>query len=667
MGNHLANERSPYLLQHAGNPVDWYPWGPEAFEKARAEDKPVFLSIGYSTCHWCHVMAEESFENEEVAEVLNRSFVSVKVDREERPDVDAVYMDVCTALNGSGGWPLTVLMTPGQQPFFAGTYLPRQSRGRSMGLLPLLRAVADKWARDRDSLVKTGAEITAHIRAGQPSGSAVPDEELLQRALVQLAGSYDRDCGGFGSAPKFPTPHNLLFLLRYAALADAKKVRAMVEHTLRQMYRGGIFDHIGGGFARYSTDREWLAPHFEKTLYDNALLALCYTEAWQEGRLALYREVAEATLDYCLRELQSPEGGFFSGQDADSEGEEGKYYLFTPDEVASVLGAEHARHFCECYDITAEGNFGGKSIPNLLRNERWNLLPEGYEDFRERLREYRAKRTELRTDRKLLTGWNGLMLMALARAARVFDDGRYAAAARELARFLLETAGAAQAETLRAVCYAEGGPLLPAQLDDYAFCALGLLELYALDYDSALLLRAEALAEQLLLHFADGGEGFFRTSECAEALIKRPKESHDGALPSGNSAAAVLFDLLGRLSGREKWREAADRQLRFLCRRAENYPAGAAFGLLALLSELFPTQELVCVCEAPPLLRRVTEKYAPALSVLLKRPGDAALEAFAPFAAPFAMQEGKATFYLCSGGACSLPFTEDAAPGDPQN
>ena len=660
MRNHLQNERSPYLLQHADNPVDWYPWGPEAFEKARVEDKPVFLSIGYSTCHWCHVMAEESFENDRVAQILNRHFVSVKVDREERPDVDAVYMEVCAALNGSGGWPLTVIMTPEQQPFFAGTYLPRESRGQYMGLIPLLTAVAVKWETDRASLLRAGAEITEHIRADRPLGGGEPDEDILRRAVEQLTASYDKEYGGFGTAPKFPAGHNLLFLLRYAALADAKDVRAMVEHTLQQMVRGGIFDHLGGGFSRYSTDREWLAPHFEKTLYDNALLALCYTEAWQDGHLALYRDVAEATLDYCLRELRADCGGFYSGQDADSEGVEGKYYLFSPDEVKAVLGEDHGRHFCECYDITEEGNFQGKSIPNLLLNTRWQLLPEGYADFREKLRLYRAERCALRTDKKLLTGWNGLLLMALSRAARVFADARYAAAARELAAFLLESAGAAEPERLRAVCYEQGGPGLPAQLDDYAFCALGLLEFYALDYDTSLLLRAEALARQILLHFADGKAGFFRTADTAEVLIKRPKESFDGALPSGNSAACVLFDLLGRLSGRELWREASLRQLRYLCCHAENYPAGSAFGFIALLHLLYPTRELVCVCrELPGLLKSITGKYAPELSVLVKRPGDGALAVFAPFTEPFVMQRDKATFYLCSGGVCSLPFTEE--------
>ena len=659
MSNHLINERSPYLLQHAENPVDWYPWGPEAFEKARAEDKPIFLSIGYATCHWCHVMAEESFENEAVAAVLNRDYVPVKVDREERPDVDSVYMEVCTALNGSGGWPLTLVLTPEGQPFFAGTYLPRESRGGRVGLLPLLRALSDRWRYDRPALLKTGAEITAWLTRDSAVKAGRADESLLRRAAEQLRDSYDKEYGGFGTAPKFPAPQNLLFLLRQAHLGGDRSLRAMAEFTLQQMYRGGIFDHLGGGFCRYSTDREWLAPHFEKTLYDNALLALCYTEAWQEGRYALWRSVAESTLDYCLRELRSENGGYFSGQDADSDGEEGKYYLFTQEEVCAVLGAGDGKHFCECYDITAEGNFHGKSIPNLLINQRWNLIPEGYDDFAERLRLYRQERCLLRTDTKLLSGWNGLMLLALARAAWVFDDARYREAAGELAGFLLRTAGAAEPENFAAVCYGDDRAALPAQLDDLAFTALGLLELYRVDFDAAHILEARALAEYLQAHFADGIGGYFRTSDRAEALIKRPKELFDGALPSGNSAAAVLFEQLGRLTGDTAWGERADGLLATLCAAAQRYPAAAPFALTALQGRVYPTRELCCVSEAPTeMLRGVLGRYAPELTVLLKRPGDEGLSEAAPFTAGMVQQDGKPSYYLCQNGTCGLPFTE---------
>ena len=656
MANHLAAERSPYLLQHADNPVDWYPWGAAAFERARAEDKPVFLSIGYSTCHWCHVMARESFADAAVAELLNRHFVAVKVDREERPDVDAVYMEVCTALNGSGGWPLTVILTPDQQPFYAGTYLPKLSRGGQLGLLPLLRAVADKWARDRASLLRAGAEITAHILSERPAGEGLTPEALVERCARQLLDELDADCGGFGSAPKFPSGHRLLFLLRYAALSGDKAARRAAELTLRQMARGGICDQIGGGFARYSTDREWLAPHFEKTLYDNALLALCYTEAWQDGHYAPWRAAAEATLDYCLRELKLPGGGFASGQDADSGGEEGSFYLFTPDEVERVLGREDGKHFCESFDVTAEGNFHGKSIPNLLLEPRWNLLPANIGAQREKLRLYREQRLSLGRDDKILSGWNGLLLIALSRAAWVFGEPRYAEAARELGRFLLEAADAGRPEMMRALCYGPEDTRFPAQLDDLAYVALGLLELYRLDFDTSLLLQAEALGLEIQAHFADGAGGFFRTSDRAEALIKRPKESFDGALPSGNSAAALLFDRLARLSGQERWREAWEKQLAFLCTEAGRYPAGFAAGAMAAFAAVYPTRELVWVpAGSKALPEAIAGRYAPELTLLRRRPDDGALSSFAPFTADMGLLDGRSALYPCADGACSLP------------
>ncbi|HBI64274.1 MAG TPA: hypothetical protein DDX51_04055, partial [Clostridiales bacterium] len=400
--NQLQYEKSPYLLQHAENPVDWRPWGAAAFAAAQKKDKPVFLSIGYSTCHWCHVMAHESFESEEVAGLINREYIPVKVDREERPDVDAVYMAACIAMNGSGGWPLTVLLTPDQKPFWAGTYLPKAQ------LLSLLRQAAGLWKDNRDDVLAAGEAMTEHLRQEEEFQPETPGRALAEAGVSSFSRLFDAQWGGFGRAPKFPTPHNLLFLLRYARLTHHAHAREMAEQTLEHMYRGGIFDHVGGGFSRYSTDREWLAPHFEKTLYDNALLALAYTEAWQDGRLALYRSVAERTLDYCLRELRDEQGGFYAGQDADSEGEEGAYYLFTPAEVKAVLGESEGRGFCECYDITEEGNFHGKSIPNLLLNQRWQLVPEGYGAYREKLRHARQERLPLATDNKVLTGWNGL-------------------------------------------------------------------------------------------------------------------------------------------------------------------------------------------------------------------------------------------------------------------
>ena len=659
MSNSLIKEKSPYLRQHAENPVDWLPWGEEAFYRAGHEDKPIFLSIGYSTCHWCHVMARESFEDSQVAALLNRYYIPVKVDREERPDVDSVYMQACQALTGSGGWPLTIIMTADKLPFFAGTYIPKNSRGNQAGLIPLLSAIARRWAEDRESLLKTAGEIGSFLSAQREPSPAEPGEDKLKAAAAQLAAAYDREYGGFGTAPKFPSPHDLLFLLRLAHFTGDKEQRQMVDNSLRQMYRGGIYDHFGGGFSRYSTDREWLAPHFEKTLYDNALLSFLYTEAWQEGHTALYRDVAENTLDYCLRELKAEGGGFFSAQDADSRGVDGAYYLFTPEEVKSVLGEDAGRHFCNCYDITPEGNFHGKSIPNLLLNNRWNFVPEGYEEYREKLRLYREERLPLFTDEKILTGWNGLMLMALSRAAFAFGDRRYLMEARELAEFMGEKLYEG-GRLMARLC--DGELRYEAQLDDYAFYALGLLELYRADFKAGHIASAQALAGQLLEDFADEKGGFFRTSRGAEKLFIRPKEVYDGALPSGNSAAALLFEELFRLTGKELWREAAEKQLGYICSACARVPAGCAFGYLAMLRYVYGGRELVCSLpsgELPESFKAVLGRYAPELTVLVKDPENAELlSQLAPFTADMQPQKGKAACYICQNGACSLPVTE---------
>ena len=658
MSNRLAKETSPYLLSHAENPVDWFPWCEEAFSKAKAENKPVFLSIGYSSCHWCHVMAEESFENTKVAQILNRFFVPVKVDREERPDIDSVYIEVCTALTGGAGWPLTVIMTPDQQPFFAGTYIPRENIGNRMGLESLLLSVADMWISQPEKLFKTASEITGFLQKDENIKELQPDQDFLHKAVEQLFASYDSEYGGFGSSPKFPTPQNLIFLLRYSKLSGDKKAREIAEHCLRQMYRGGIFDHIGGGFCRYSTDREWLAPHFEKTLYDNALLAFCYTEAYQEGRLPLYKDVAERTLDYCLRELKSPEGAYYSSQDADSDGVEGKYYLFTPAEVKSVLGDEAGRHFCECYDILDEGNFHGKSIPNLLINQRWRILPEGYDRLRDKLLEYRAQRCQLKTDEKILTSWNGLMLMALSRAARVFNSSRYLSAALELKDFLL---GKDEALSSLTSCCTHGLKKHPATLDDYVFTALGLLELYEISFDVDLLTAAGTLAEEVIKQFSDGKGAYFLSSVKAEKLIKRPMELFDGAMPSGNGAAAQLFDMLFRLSGDIHWRDAQTALLKALCTHSERYPAGCPFALCSLLSLLYPTKELLCVADSlPEAMENIMGIYEPQMTLLLKNEENSdVLACFAPYTKEIKANGSGSYLYICSNGKCSLPYSLD--------
>ncbi len=658
MSNRLKNEKSPYLLEHAENPVDWYPWGEEAFEKAKREDKPVFLSIGYSTCHWCHVMAKESFENRSAADILNQYFVSIKVDREERPDIDSVYMSVCTLLNGSGGWPLTIIMTPEQQPFFAGTYIPLENSMGRMGLRSLLTAVADKWRSDRESLLKSAGEITAYLNNKAKADGTKADAEFIKKAAEQLKASYDSEYGGFGSSPKFPTPQNLLFLMRYAALSGDKSYRGIVDGTLKAMARGGIYDHFGGGFCRYSTDREWLVPHFEKTLYDNALLAYTYTESWQNGHFALYRTVAENTLDFCMRELLSEDGGYFCGLDADSGGVEGAYYLFTPEEVEKALGKEKAKHFCECYDINGEGNFQSKCIPNLLLNNRWQLLPEGYDELCEKMRLYRAERLPLKTDTKELTAWNGLMLMALSKAAAVFSDARYLYAAQSLAEYMEKNFY----ENEKLMARLSGGELkYDAKLDDYVFYALGLLELFAADHKAERLKKAYELAEEVQRHFASHDGYFYQTSDTGEKLISRHADIFDNAMPSGNSGAAVMFDLLFRYTGDIKMREARDGILRYVSGVSGKYSAASPFALCAALSDEYPTKEVLAVLPdemIPDTLKAVTAVYSPELTVMIKTPAQAEkLAATAPFTASAEAKDGKPTVYVCKGGSCGVGIT----------
>ena len=651
MSNRLSTERSPYLLQHAENPVDWRPWGPEVFEEAKRTDKPVLLSIGYSTCHGCHVMAHESFEDETVAQAVNAAFLPVKVDREERPDVDAVYMAACLAMNGSGGWPLTVLLTPDQKPFWAGTYLPKDQ------LLHLLRKATRLWREDRAGVLVTGDTLTAHLQQEGQARPGTPSRELVRQAVSQFAQSYDERWGGFGAAPKFPTPHNLIFLLRYAQLAKEEHAREMALHTLNNMYRGGLFDHVGGGFSRYSTDQHWLVPHFEKMLYDNALLALAYTEAFQHARCPIYGEITRRTLDYVLRELSGPQGGFCCGQDADSDGVEGKYYALTPDELAQALGGVDGLRFCQWYGITPEGNFEGKSIPNLLGQSQFDQDSEDMAALREQVYAYRLSRTALHRDDKVLTAWNGLAMAALARAGLVLDEPWYLDAARQTAEFLAEKLTTSDGRLLAR--WRDGDAAHPGKLDDYAFLAYGLLELYSATFDASYLTRAVGLADCLLKLFFDGERGgFYPYASNGEQLLTRTKEAYDGAMPSGNSIAALVLFRLSRLTGEMRWREAADLQLSWLAGAAEGYPAGHSFAMLACLEELWPTAELVITAQKPPEELRGFLREAPrlGLTVLVKTQENAGtLAALAPFTKDYPIPAQGAQYYLCQGGACAQP------------
>lgn len=650
--NKLQYEKSPYLLQHAGNPVHWRPWGQPAFDIAVREDKPIFLSVGYSTCHWCHVMAHESFEDAAVAAAINRDFVPIKVDREERPDVDAVYMAACLAMNGSGGWPLTALLTPDRKPFWAGTYLPKSQ------LLSLLKQASALWREDREGVTAAGIRLTEHLRREQEHGAGEPSRALVETGAIQLSKLFDAAWGGFGSAPKFPTPHNLLFLLRYARLNDDDKSREMAESTLEHMYRGGLFDHIGGGFCRYSTDEKWLVPHFEKMLYDNALLALAYTEAYEHTRRPIFRDIACRTLDYTLCELSDPQGGFYCGQDADSEGVEGKYYLLTPEDVSRALDKDTARRFCERFDITQGGHFEGRSIPNLIGASDWETEPAWVEAAQEKLYAYRRKRTELSTDDKVLTAWNGLMIAALVRAGLVFDELRYTEAGERAAAFIREHLTDESGRLLSR--WRVGNAAHAGKLDDYAFFAWGLLDLYGSTFRGEYLEQTICLTDTLLDSFFDETKGgFYPYSSDGEQLITRTREVYDGAMPSGNAVAALVLSRLARLTGEERFRAAKDLQFRYLSGAIRDYPAGHCFALLALLEELWTTAELVCTARERPeeLLVFLRREPRPNLTVLLKTPENAGrLAGIAPFTADYPIPAAGAQYYLCRGGACQRPL-----------
>ena len=589
--NRLSQERSPYLLQHAHNPVDWFPWSEEAFTKAKAEDKPIFLSIGYSACHWCHVMAEESFEDEEVARILNKDFVAVKVDKEERPDLDMVYMMACQLFAGQGGWPTTLFLTPDKRPFFAGTYFPKESVNGRAGLIDILNSIKKSWSEKRKDIEDSGKDMVARLNAincdGQKlSGSDLTSaEDLIHKGIEQLQNSFDEINGGFGKSPKFPTPQNLLFLLAFnKAYKDGESLR-MAEKTLIQMYRGGIYYHIGGGFSRYSTDSRWLVPHFEKMLYDNAMLAFVYTKAYRSTEDPIYKEVAESILGYVLREMTAPEGGFYSAQDADSQGEEGKYYVFSRAEILDRLGEKEGSAFCDAYDISPRGNFEGYSIPNLLYNFSFEDMSERFESQRKTLLTYRAERMSLHKDDKVLTAWNGMMIAAFANAGSVFGQRRYLDAAVNAEKFITEKL--VKRDGRLKVRYREQEAAGDGYLDDYAYYVWGLLELYETTKKVGYLQKAIDLNTVILNDFSDEERGgFYFTSFNSEKLIWRPKESYDGAIPSGNSIAAWNMVRLANKMGSSDLTEKAEAQLRFLAVEAERYPIGHSLSLYILTKYL---------------------------------------------------------------------------------
>ncbi len=673
--NRLARESSPYLLQHASNPVDWHPWGDEAFERAAREDRPVFLSIGYSTCHWCHVMERESFDDEEVARLLNATFVCVKVDREERPDLDQHYMAVCQALTGTGGWPLTVVLTPEKRAFFAGTYFPKSRRWGRPGLLEVLPAIHDAWRKRRGEVLRSAEEILGVVgrpRARERASAADRlSETTLDAAFRDLAADYDEARGGFGGAPKFPLPHRISFLLRYGKRTGKSEALEMARTTLEAMRRGGIHDQLGFGFHRYSTDADWLVPHFEKMLYDQALLAEVYAQAYLATGEPAFKRTAAETADYVLRDLAGPDGAFFSAEDADSEGEEGKFYLWTKDEVREALGPEEAGLAERLFNIEAGGNFAepgrGRDGRNILRLGRAEDGEHGRAAaVREKLLRIRSQRPRPFLDTKVLTDWNGLMIAALAAVFRATGEPRYLGAAERAADHILDKMTAPDGRLLHMAIGGEAR--IEAFLDDYAFFIKGLVALYESEFDPDRLERALALTRQAIDLFWDGEEGGFVFDGTPEVGGKR-KEFYDGALPSGNSVMLANLLRLARLTGLAELEEKAARLVEAVAGDVAGHPSAHTELLCGLDFALGPTREVVVVgkrgAEATAaLIAAVRGAYVPNAVVLFMPSDEPAtadkLARLAPFTKDMDAGGGVAAAHVCSAGACLRPV-ESAA------
>lgn len=676
--NRLTDESSPYLLQHADNPVDWFPWGEEAFEKARAEDKPVFLSIGYATCHWCHVMAHESFEDDKVAKLMNDAFINIKVDREERPDIDNTYMLVCQMLTGSGGWPMNVLMTPDKKPFYAATYIPKQGRHGNPGMKELVPWIKQLWQNEREKITNSSHKITkAFEQATERDIGDLLTSDILDKSYKQFKQQYDEQYGGFGSAPKFPSPHSLMLLLRYGKRTGTEETTSMVTHTLRHMRFGGLFDQVGFGFHRYSTDREWLVPHFEKMLYDQAMLCMAYTEGWQVTRDPLFKQTAEEVLQYVLRDLRDDNGGFYSAEDADSEGVEGKFYSWSVSEIRRHLSSAQAELTVEVFNMAEKGNYKdeatreytGKNILHLKkpltelaaeRDMSKQQLMEEIEEIRRILFSVREERIRPLLDDKILTDWNGLMLAALAKAGRVFQNEEYIQAAENCFAFIKENLIGNDTLWHR---FRNGNVAIEAHADDFAFLIWGLIELHQGTLKAEYLQEAVRLQEIFNNNFWDEDKGgYFFTSEESEELLGRKKESYDGAIPSSNSAGMLNLLRLGRLTGRTGWEKMTDDINRLFSSDAEQSPTGFAQLLQAVDFATGDTQEVVIAGEkgkgdTKEMLSRLSSEFLPNAVLLLKSPGNK-IEELAPFTENFPMEGSNATAYVCQNYACELPTTD---------
>jgi uncharacterized protein len=680
--NRLIREKSPYLLQHAYNPVDWFAWGPEAFQKASEEDKPILLSIGYSTCHWCHVMERESFEDEETARLMNEAFVSIKVDREERPDIDHVYMTVCQMMTGGGGWPLNVIMTPDKRPFYAGTYFPRESVNGRIGMRDLARRIREVWTSRREDVLQSSDKVMLALsKIQEESPGHALGKDVLDKAYRELSQRYDTKYGGFSGAPKFPTAHNMLFMLRFWKSTGDGSALDMVEHTLQSMRQGGIYDHVGFGFHRYSTDERWLVPHFEKMLYDQALLSLIYTEAYQATGKNEYAKTAGEILTYVLRDMTAPEGGFYSAEDADSEGVEGKFYVWKEEEIRHILDKSEAELVLDAFSVLPAGNFheeasGRLTGDNILHvrqplsrmAERLGLdltdLETRLDLARTKLFRAREGRIRPHRDDKILTDWNGLMVVALARAAQVLGNSQYLEAAKKAAEFVLTTLRAQDGRLLHR--YRDGEAGLSAHVDDYAFFIWGLLELYEASFDARYLQAALKLNTYFLEHFWDAESGgLYFTSDESEDLPVRKKEIYDGATPSGNSVAALNFLRLGRITANPELESKAALVGQAFSQSVNQMPSAYTMLLTAVQFALGPSSEVVISgrtgAEDTRLLLQELRRYFLPNKVVLLHSSEIQtpeIETIAPYTKNLKSIDGRATAYVCANFSCELP-TDD--------
>lgn len=681
--NRLKDEKSPYLLQHADNPVDWYPWGEEAFEKARKEDKPILLSIGYSTCHWCHVMEHESFEDNEVAALMNENFISIKVDREERPDIDNIYMTVCQLLSQGGcGWPLNIVMTPDKKPFYAATYVPKQSRYGRPGMMELVPRIGEVWKNNREEIIKSAESATQSLTvATDPTriqASEELDESTLKKTFQQLESRHDPVHGGFGNRPKFPTPHNLLFLLRYGQRTGNQKAIDMVSKTLESMSNGGIFDHIGFGFHRYSTDTEWLVPHFEKMLYDQALLALAYTEAYQLTGKPGFKRTAEQIFTYVLRDMTSPEGGFYSAEDADSEGEEGKFYLWTEKEIIEILGKDEGELIISIYNTSPGGNFvdevsGEKPGTNILHLNKnpdqaamglgipRSEMDKSLEQSRQKLFDIREKRIHPSKDDKIITDWNGLMIAALAKAGRVFGNSMYTEAAEKAAKFI-NTSLTRDGRLLHR--YRNGDAAILGNIDDYTFFIWGLLELYESTFKTEYLKEAITLNDQMIKYFWDNNNfGFFFSPSDGEKLLVKQKEIYDGAVPSGNAVAMMNLLKLSRITADTKYETYANELATAFSTTLNDSPISHTMFMSGLDFAVGPSYEIVISGskgspDTEKMISTLRERYIPNKVVLFRDENSLDITEIAPYTKSQKLIDGAATSYVCLNFVCKLPTTD---------